>query len=77
MASRPPVSSCNRATTFICSRTLTNGLQAVEALRAEGLNEVEAVQLDVSDEASVKAARAEIGTKTDVLDVLINNAGIS
>jgi len=41
------------------------------------LNEVEAIQLDVTDSASVTAARAEIGKKTDVLDVLINNAGIN
>ena len=31
----------------------------------------------VSDDASVKAARIALGKKTDVLDVLINNAGIS
>lgn len=62
---------------YLGSRTLANGLQAVETLKAEGLAEVEAVQLDVTDEASVKAARAAIGQKTDVLDVLINNAGIS
>lgn len=62
---------------YLGSRTLANGLQAVETLKAEGLTEVEAVQLDVSDEVSVKTARAEIGQKTDVLDVLINNAGIS
>jgi NAD(P)-dependent dehydrogenase (short-subunit alcohol dehydrogenase family) len=40
------------------------------------LTEVEAIQLDATDAESVKAARAEIGQKTDVLDVLINNAGI-
>lgn len=62
---------------YIGSRTLTNGLQAVEKLKAEGLNNVAAIQLDVSDQASVEAARAEIGAKTNVLDVLINNAGIS
>ncbi len=62
---------------YLGSRTVANGLKAVESLKAEGLTEVEAVQLDVSDEVSVKAARAELGRKTDVLDVLINNAGIS
>ncbi|MEH2258598.1 MAG: SDR family NAD(P)-dependent oxidoreductase [Nostoc sp.] len=41
------------------------------------MNEVEAIQIDVSNQESVKAARAEIGKKTEVLDVLINNAGIS
>ena len=38
---------------------------------------MEAIQIDVSDSESVKAARAEIGKKTEVLDALINNAGIS
>ncbi len=62
---------------YLGSRSLENGQEAVKNLHAEGLKSVEAVQLDVSDEASVKAARAEIGKKTDVLDVLINNAGIN
>ncbi len=62
---------------YLGSRALENGLKAVERLNAEGLNEVEAVQIDVSDQESVRAARVEIGKKTDVLDVLINNAGIN
>jgi NAD(P)-dependent dehydrogenase (short-subunit alcohol dehydrogenase family) len=62
---------------YLGSRNLENGLKAVEMLNAEGLSKVEAVQIDVSDSDSVKAARAEIGKKTDVLDVLINNAGIN
>ncbi|WP_211173053.1 SDR family oxidoreductase, partial [Brasilonema bromeliae] len=62
---------------YLGSRNLKNGLEAVEKLKAEGLNEVEAIQIDVSDDESVKAARAEIGKKTEVLDVLINNAGIN
>jgi NAD(P)-dependent dehydrogenase (short-subunit alcohol dehydrogenase family) len=62
---------------YIGSRSVENGLAAVEILKAEGLNNVEAVQLDVTDAESVKAARAEIGRKTEVLDVLINNAGIN
>ncbi|MEQ8807461.1 MAG: SDR family oxidoreductase [Imperialibacter sp.] len=62
---------------FLGSRDLKNGLEAVEKLRAEGLTNAEAVQLDVTDESSVKAAREEIGKKTDALDVLVNNAGIN
>lgn len=45
--------------------------------KAEGLTDVEAIQLDVTDQESVKAARAEIGKKTDVLDALVNNADVS
>ena len=64
---------------FVClgSRNVENGMEAVKKLKAEGLNEVEAIQIDVTDSESVKAARAEIGKKTEVLDILINNAGIS
>ena len=62
---------------YLGSRNLVHGLEAVEKLKAEGLNEVEAIKIDVSDDESVTEARAEIGKKTDSLDVLINNAGIS
>jgi len=62
---------------YLGSRTLKNGQEAVEILKAEGLTEVEAIQLDVSSDESVKDARAEIGKRTEALDVLINNAGIS
>jgi NAD(P)-dependent dehydrogenase (short-subunit alcohol dehydrogenase family) len=61
---------------YLGSRNLENGLEAVEKLKAEGLTNVEAIQIDVSNDESVKAARVEIGKKTEVLDVLINNAGI-
>ncbi len=62
---------------FIGSRSLQNGLQAVEKLKAQNLTNVEAIQIDVTDDNSVKSARAEIGKRTEVLDVLINNAGIN
>ena len=62
---------------YLGSRNLENGLQAVDKLKAEGLTHVEAIPIDVTDDGSVKAARTEIGKKTEVLDVLINNAGIS
>lgn len=62
---------------YLGSRNIENGQEAVGKLNAEGLTNVEAVQLDVSDPKSVKAARADIGKRTDGLDVLINNAGIN
>lgn len=62
---------------YIGSRNLENGLHAVEKLNAENLTNVEAIQIDVTDDNSVKNARTEIGKKTDTLDVLINNAGIN
>ena len=62
---------------FLGSRTLENGEAAVAQLKAEGLTEVEAVEIDVTNEASVQAARTFVGQKTEALDVLINNAGIT
>jgi NAD(P)-dependent dehydrogenase (short-subunit alcohol dehydrogenase family) len=62
---------------YLGSRDLENGEAAVKKLNAEGFNKLEAIQLDVSDASSVLAARRTMGDKTDVLDVLINNAGIS
>ena len=62
---------------YLGSRDLEKGMAAVATLHGEGLTHAEAVQLDVTDDASVKNARLEIGKKTDVLDVLINNAGIN
>lgn len=62
---------------YLGSRSLENGLNAVEQLKAEGLDNVEVVQIDVDSQESVNAARAEIGSKTEALDVLINNAGIN
>ncbi len=38
---------------YLGSRNLENGLEAVEKLKAEGLNEVEAIQIDVTDPEGV------------------------
>lgn len=61
---------------YLGCRDLQKGEQAVSQLHAEGLNQVEPVVIDVDSAASVQAARKTIGGKTNVLDVLINNAGI-
>ena len=61
---------------YLGSRNLENGLEAVNKLKAEGLGNVEALELDITNDESVKNARLEIGRKTRVLDILINNAGI-
>ncbi|NLR81040.1 SDR family oxidoreductase [Chitinophaga eiseniae] len=62
---------------YIGSRDLQKGIHAVEKLKSEGLPHTAAVQLDVTDETSVMMAREEIGKETNVLDVLINNAGVN
>ena len=58
---------------YLGSRDLEKGEEAVARLNSDN---VEAIKIDVSDEASIKAARKTVGEKTDVLDVLINNAGV-
>ncbi|WP_341225254.1 SDR family oxidoreductase [uncultured Arcticibacterium sp.] len=62
---------------YLGSRDLNKGKEAIEKLKQEGLINVEVIQLDVTDENSVRAAREEIDKKTDSLDILINNAGIN
>lgn len=62
---------------FIGSRNLENGRLAVQQLNNLGFENLEAIQLDVTDIVSVENARIEIGNETEVLDVLINNAGIN
>jgi NAD(P)-dependent dehydrogenase (short-subunit alcohol dehydrogenase family) len=62
---------------YLGSRDLAKGQQAVEQLHAENLTQVEPIQIDVADPASIADAREALGQKTNVLDVLINNAGIS
>ena len=62
---------------YLGSRSLASGEEAVARLKEAGLTAVEAIQIDVTDDFSVQKALAVIEGKTDVLDVLINNAGIS
>ncbi|WP_324677666.1 SDR family oxidoreductase [Hymenobacter sp. GOD-10R] len=62
---------------YLGSRNLESGEAAVQQLQAAGLTTLAAIQLDVTNPDSIRAARATIGEKTPVLDVLVNNAGIS
>jgi NAD(P)-dependent dehydrogenase (short-subunit alcohol dehydrogenase family) len=58
---------------YLGCRNLALGTAAVEKLKAQGLQHIAAVQLDVSSQESVDAARKSI----QALDVLVNNAGIA
>jgi NAD(P)-dependent dehydrogenase (short-subunit alcohol dehydrogenase family) len=62
---------------YLGCRSLENGSAAVEQLKADGFENIEAIQLDVTDQESINTARETIGEKREVLDVLVNNAGIS
>ncbi len=61
---------------YLGSRDLEKGREAINKLKAEGIKNVEVIQLDVTNDESVKSARTEIGKKIKTLDILINNAGI-
>jgi NAD(P)-dependent dehydrogenase (short-subunit alcohol dehydrogenase family) len=58
---------------YLGSRDLKNGEVAAATLKAAGYENTKCIQIDISDPASVAAARQQV----DSLDVLINNAGIS
>lgn len=62
---------------YLGSRDKIKGLDALEKLKASGLDNVDCVEIDVTDIDSIKKAKQELESKIDVLDVLINNAGIS
>jgi len=62
---------------YLGCRSLENGQEAVKKLLGEGLTRAEAIQIDITSQESVDAARKVVGEKTAVLDVLINNAGMS
>jgi NAD(P)-dependent dehydrogenase (short-subunit alcohol dehydrogenase family) len=62
-------------TVLLGSRDRARGEQAAAELAAEGLT-VHPVQLDITDEASVRAAADQVRERYGRLDVLVNNAGI-
>lgn len=60
-------------TVLVGSRRLENGIAAAESIGASA----HAVQLDVTDTASIAAAAERIRAEFGRLDILINNAGVS
>ncbi|MEV7969389.1 SDR family NAD(P)-dependent oxidoreductase [Sphaerisporangium sp. NPDC088356] len=62
-------------TVLLAARDLRRGEEAAAALRSAAAD-VRAIQLDVTDRASVTAAARHVGDHFGVLDVLVNNAGI-
>jgi NAD(P)-dependent dehydrogenase (short-subunit alcohol dehydrogenase family) len=57
-------------------RDAERGKQAAADLRNEGLD-AHVLALDVTNDASVKAAAVTYGKTSDTLDVLVNNAGVA
>ena len=62
---------------FLGSRNIEKGIEAVDQLKAAGLQSAEPVQIDISDEVSIERAFLTLSSKSPMLDILINNAGIS
>ena len=67
----------NNVFVYLGSRNLESGQKAIEELKSEGFNNVEAIALDVTNDQSVQEARKTIGERKNVLDILVNNAGIN
>lgn len=61
--------------TLLAGRDRERATVAARELQAQGLP-VEAVVLDVTDEASIAAAAAEVEARHGRLDILVNNAGV-
>ena len=53
----------------------TKGKSAAEELRKDGID-AHAIEIDVSDPASIKAAAAQVERDFGRLDILVNNAGV-
>lgn len=62
---------------FLACRDSTKGNIATSKLKELGFSNVDFVEMDVSDLDSVKKAKAEVELKVNILDILINNAGIT
>ncbi|UGU15460.1 SDR family oxidoreductase [Sinomicrobium kalidii] len=62
---------------FLGCRNQEKGTKAVQELQNLGLTNVDLLQMDVCDSASVRQAKADLANKIEVLDILINNAGIA
>ncbi|WP_374464728.1 SDR family NAD(P)-dependent oxidoreductase [Chryseobacterium sp.] len=62
---------------YLGSRNRSNGLEAQEKLNKAGFQNVECIEIDVTDIHSIQSARQVLESKTEQLDMLINNAGIA
>ncbi|UEG53769.1 SDR family oxidoreductase [Mucilaginibacter daejeonensis] len=61
---------------YLGARDAAKGNEAVEKIKAEGIDNVEFLLIDVTDKVSIDAAQRSVAEKGKGLDILINNAGI-
>lgn len=62
---------------FLGCRDLQKGIETVHQINKMGISNVEALKIDISDTSSIRMAASELSSKVEILDVLINNAGIA
>jgi len=61
---------------YLGSRDLAKGEEVVKELNEKGFQNIKAIQIDVTNDESVLAAKNGIEKEQGKLDILINNAGI-
>jgi len=62
---------------YLGSRDKSRGLDAISKLKEMGISNVECIEIDITKIHSVIQAKHELESKTEGLDILINNAGIA
>lgn len=62
---------------YIGCRDRSRGIEAINQLKAQGLNNINYLEIDVTNRASIRSAKKELEDSITHLDVLINNAGIA
>ncbi|TDO71215.1 NAD(P)-dependent dehydrogenase (short-subunit alcohol dehydrogenase family) [Flavobacterium chryseum] len=62
---------------YLGSRNLEKGNAVVKELNENGFQNIKAIEIDVTNEASILAAKNIVESEQGKLDILINNAGIS
>ena len=62
---------------YLGSRDKARGEAAIKQLNAEGITNVELIQIDITDNESIRRAKETLQARIDALDILINNAGIA
>lgn len=68
----------NGAKVIACTRSLDNQKEdLLIQLNPDGINQLQLIHLDLSDEQVIKLAIKEIMTTNSKIDVLVNNAGIA
>lgn len=62
---------------YLGSRDIEKGRKAVKELTGQGFEHAKAIEIDVTEPDTIRAARQQIEREQGRLDILVNNAGIS